>query len=216
MSINNKYTNLCTSCLAIIQQLQIFFYSTTSNCPAPPPQAEPVDADGEQNAPPTEVTPSTSATGSDDDTGSTGKKWKTKSEVAREEQFNKLIKIVQQEDHPVELVLGGIAKQIIRTLDSDEQDELLNEIQGVSSRFFRQKRQHLRAAKNTSNATVNADLPPPPPLTAAGQPQNGLQAAQMNKVGNGAILFEVSDMPPLQQYNIEYIRSEEGATYMKI
>ena len=57
----------------------------------------------------------------------------------------------------------------IRTLDSDEQDELLDEIQGVSSRFFRQKRQHLRAAKNTSNTTVNADLPPPPPLTAAGQ-----------------------------------------------
>ena len=166
------------------------------NCPAPPPQAEPVDVDGEQNAP-TEVAPSTSATGSDDDTGSAGKKRKTKSEVAHEEQFNKLLKIAQQEDHPVELVLSGIGKQIIRTLDSGEQDELLDDIQGVFSRFFRQKRQHLRAAKNTSNTTVNADLPPPPPLTAAGQPQNGLQAAQVNEVGNGEILFEVSDMPPL-------------------
>ena len=101
-------------------------------------------------------------------------------------------------------------------MDSDEQDELLDEIQGVSSRFFRQKRQRLRAAKNTSNTTVNADLPPPPPLTAAGQGQNGLQVAQVNKVGTGDILFEVSDMPPLQQYNLEYVRSEEGATYMKI
>ena len=141
---------------------------------------------------------------------------KTKSEAAREEQFNKLFKIAQQEDHPVELVLGGIAKQIIRTLDSDEQDELLDEIQGVSSRFFRQKRQRLRAAKNTSSTTVNADLPPPPPLTAAGQGQNGLQVAQVNEVGTGDILFDVSDMPHLQQYSIEYVRSEEGATYMKI
>ena len=105
---------------------------------------------------------------------------------------------------------------MIRTLDSDEQDELLDEIQGVSSRFFRQKRQHLRAAKNTSNTTVNADLPPPPPLTAAGQGQNGLQVAQVNEVGTGDILFDVSDMPPLQQYSVEYVRSEEGATYMKI
>ena len=105
---------------------------------------------------------------------------------------------------------------MIRTLDSDEQDELLDKIQGVSSRFFRQKRQRLRAAKNTSNTTVNADLPPPPPLTAAGQGQQGLQTAQVNEIGNGDILFEVSQMPPMQQYNLEYVRSEEGATYMKI
>ena len=155
---------------------------------------------------------STSTTGSDEDTPLPGKKRKTKSEAAREEQFNKLLKTAQQEDHPVELVLGGIAKQIIRTLDSDEQDELLDEIQGVSSRFFRQKRQRLRAAKNTSSTTVNAD----PPLTAAGQGQNGLQVVQVNEVGTGDILFNVSDMPPLQQYSVEYVRSEEGATYIKI
>ena len=159
---------------------------------------------------------STSTTGSEEDNPLPGKKRKTKSEAACEEQFNKFLKIAQQEDHPVELVLGGIAKQIIRTLDSDEQDELLDEIQGVSSRFFRQKRQHLRAAKNTSSTTVNADLPPPPPLTAAGQGQNCLQVAQVNEVGTGDILFDVSDMPPLQQYSVEYVRSEEGATYMKI
>ena len=63
---------------------------------------------------------------------------------------------------------------------------------------------------------MNTDLRPPPPLTAAGQGQNGLQVAQVNEVGTGDILFEVSDMPPLQQYNLEYIRSDEGATYMKI
>ena len=167
-----------------------------------------------------EVTASTStSTGSDDEQPLPGKKRKTKSESAHDEQFNKLLKIAQQEDHPVELVLGGLAKQIIRTLDHDEQDELLDEIQVVSSRHFREKRKHLRAAKNTSaGTTVNADLPPPPPLTAAGQlqHQNSLQAAQVNEVAAGEMLFEVSDMPPLQQYSVEYVRSEEGVTYMKI
>ena len=94
---------------------------------------------------------------------------------------------------------------------------MLDQIQSVSSKYFRERQQHLRAAKNTipaSNATVNADLPPP--LTAAGQPQHGLQAAQVNEVGNGEILFEVSDMPPLRQYNMECVRSDEGTTYMKI
>ena len=66
-----------------------------------PLQAEPVDVDGEQNAP-TQVTPSTSVTGSDEDTPLPGKKRKTKSEAAHEEQFNKLLKIAQQEDPPVE------------------------------------------------------------------------------------------------------------------
>ena len=103
-------------------------------------------------------------TGSDEDTPLAGKKRKTKSEAAREEQFNKLLKIAQQEEHPVELVLSGLAKQIIRTLDRDEQDELLDEIQVVSSRHFREKRQRGGAAKNTCNTTLNANLPPPPPL----------------------------------------------------
>ena len=167
-----------------------------------------------------EVTASTStSTGSDDEQPLPGKKRKTKSESARDEQFNKLLKIAQQEDHPVELVLGGLAKQIIRTLDRDEQDELLDEIQVVSSRHFREKRKRLWAAKNTSaGTTVNADLPPPPPLTAAGQlqHQSSLQAAQVNEVGAREMLFEVSNMPPLQQYSVEYVRSEEGVTYMKI
>ena len=96
---------------------------------------------------------------------------------------------------------------------------MLDEIQVVCSRHFRDKRKRLRAAKNTSaGTTLNADLPPPPPLTTAGQPQHhdGLQAAQVNEVGGGEILFEVSDMPPVGQYNLQYVRSEEGATYMKL
>ena len=46
------------------------------------------------------------------------------------------MKIAQVEDHPVELVLTAVAKQMIRTLSTDEQDELLDEIQTVSSKYF--------------------------------------------------------------------------------
>ena len=40
-------------------------------------------------------------------------KWKqkTKSEMDREEQFNKLLKVAQQEDHPVELALAAISNK---------------------------------------------------------------------------------------------------------
>ena len=57
-----------------------------------------------------EVTASAStSTGSDNEQPLPGKKRKTKSESSRDEQLNKLLKIAQQEDHPVELVLGGLA-----------------------------------------------------------------------------------------------------------
>ena len=55
-------------------------------------------------------------------------KWKTKSQQDRDEQFNKLLKVAQQEDHPVELGLASISKQMQRSLNEEEQDELLDEL----------------------------------------------------------------------------------------
>ena len=51
--------------------------------------------------------------------------------MAREEQFNKLLKIAQVDDHPVELALSAIGKQMIRSLADDEQDELLEELRNL-------------------------------------------------------------------------------------
>ena len=110
------------------------FCSTTSNCPAPRPCPDQVEQD---------VGPSTSTvTNADveDDEVSATRKCKTKSEIAREEQFNKLLKIAEQEDHPVDLALSAIGKQMIWTLTADEQDELLEDICCVSDKYFRERR----------------------------------------------------------------------------
>ena len=55
-------------------------------------------------------------------------KRKTKSQQDKDEQFNKLLKVAQQEDHPVELGLASISKQMQRSLNEEEQDELLDEL----------------------------------------------------------------------------------------
>ena len=66
-------------------------------------------------------------------------KRKTKSQMDREEQFNKLLKVAQQEDHPVELALTAISNQMQRSLNEEEQDKLLDELRSVASTFFREK-----------------------------------------------------------------------------
>ena len=64
-------------------------------------------------------------------------KWKTKSQIDRE-QFNKLLKVAQQENQPVELALAAISKQMQRSLNEEEQDKLLDELCSVASTFFRE------------------------------------------------------------------------------
>ena len=53
---------------------------------------------------------------------------KTKFQQEKDEQFNKLLKITQTDDHPVELALAAISKQMQRSLNEEEQDELLDEL----------------------------------------------------------------------------------------
>ena len=129
------------------------------------------------------------------------------------------MKIAQQEDHPVELALQAIAKQIIRTLDDEEQDELLEQLQSMSSSFFREWHRKLRAAqRKTSAPSATVSMPPPPPLMA--QPGSSTQQNEVQHVieeGPGDILFEVAgNLPPVDQYNVQYVREENGTTYMKM
>ena len=91
--------------------------------------------------------------------------------MACEEQFNKLLKIAQVEDHPVELALSMIGKQMLRSLADDEQDEFLEKMCSVSDRYFRERRKCLRAERAASTTgNPKTTTPPPPPLTPAGQP----------------------------------------------
>ena len=176
----------------------INFLSTTSNCPAPPPRPEEQEQEAE-NASST----STTSNPQEEDV----RKRKTKSEIARDEQFNKLLKIAQGEDHPVELALSAIGKQMIRSLADDEQDELLEELRSVFDRYFRERRKRLRAERAASTTgNPKTTTPPPPPLTPAGQPL-------MNR---GEILMDVTNMPPMQQFNAEYVHDVNGATYLQM
>ena len=155
-------------------------------------------------------------------------KWKTKSQMDREEQFNKLLKVAQQEDHPVELALAAISKQMQRSLNEEEQDELLDELHFAASKFFREKRRRERrqvSAAQPSTSTSNQAPPPPPLLWANERPaqiqqlpvQPNLQAPVQQSTGEiGKMLFDVSSLPPMQRYNVELIRDSEGGTYMKM
>ena len=54
-------------------------------------------------------------------------------------------KFAEQKDHPVDLALSAIGKQMIQTLTTDEQDELLEDIHCVSDKYFMEHRKWLKA-----------------------------------------------------------------------
>ena len=130
--------------------------------------------------------------------------------------------MAQQEDHPVELALAAISKQMQRSLNEEEQDELLDELRSVASTFFREKRRRERrqvSSAQPSTSTSNPTPPPPHLLWANERPiQQVIQQAPLQQSTGeiGEMLFDVSSLPPMQGYNVELIRDSEGGTYMKM
>ena len=122
------------------------------------------------------------------------------------------------EDHPVELVLTAVAKQMIRTLSADEQDELLDEIQTVLANYFQEWHEKLKRDAQQAGPPVSIvrATPPPPPLTPAGQlVQTGLQHAEIQQLED-QVLVEVGSLPPMDQYGsvVQYVTSlDTGTTY---
>ena len=91
----------------------------------------------------------------------------------------------------------------------------------MSADFFRERRRKLRVAakkkSGTASVTVSAAvaMPPPPPLVA--QPGNSTVQRVEEEEGLGDILFAVArELPPMNQYNVQYVREENGTTYMKM
>ena len=129
--------------------------------------------------------------------------------------------MAQQEDHPVELALATISKQMQRSLNEEEQDELLDELRSVASTFFREKRRRERrqvSSTEPSTSTNNPTPPPPPLLRANERPIQVIQQAPIQQSTGeiGEMLFDVSSLPPMQGYDVELVRDSEGGTYMKM
>ena len=186
-----------------------------SNFPAPPAPPAPAEAAVEAVPPPA---PAPGPSGDNTEQESTPSKRKTKSQQDKDDHFEKILKMAQTEDHPVELALKAVAKQIIRTLDEEEQDELLEQLQSMSSIFFRERHRKQRASKRKTSGTASAtvSVPPPPPLMAQPGNQNQNQVQQVEE-GVGDILFKVTGaLPPMEGYNVQYVREENGTTYMKM
>ena len=136
-----------------------------------------------------------------------GTKCKTKSQTERDINLDEICKLAQARDHQVELALIATAKQMIRTLNTDEQDKLFDEIQSMSSSYFREHHKRLKRSNaqdlipSTSSVSVMRAVPPPP-LTIAGQTvQSKLQHADINQMQDD-VLIEVGNLPPMEQYNI--------------
>ena len=131
------------------------------------------------------------------------------------------MKIAQVEDHPVELALTAVVKQMIRTLSADEQDELLDEIQTVSAKYFREHRKKLKRDAEQAGPPVSVvrTTPSPPPLTPAGQSvQTGLQHAEIQQLQD-QVIIEVGSLPLMDQYTsaVQYVTSPDtGTTYMQL
>ena len=132
---------------------------------------------------------------------------------------------VAQEDHPVELGLALISKQMQRSLNEEEQDELLDELRAVASNYFREKRRMQRREVSSVVPSMSTALltPPPPPLLRVNErrplqvQQNlkeNVQQATTSELGD--MLFDVSSLPPMQGYNVELVRDSDGGTYMKM
>ena len=150
-----------------------------------------------------------------------GTKCKTKTQAERDNNIEKIIKIAQVEDHPVELALTAVAKQMIRTLSPDEQDELLDEIQTISSNYFREQRKKLKRDAQQAGHPVSVvrATPSPPPLTPAGKlVQTGLQHAEIQQLED-QVLVEVGSLPLMDQYGstVQYVTSPDtGTTYTQL
>ena len=199
------------------------------NCPAAPAQPVPADI-ADQTGNGNNNNNDNNNIDAEENADSPKCKQKTKSQIDKEEQFNKLLKMAQQENHPVELALAAISKQMQRSLNKEEQDELLDELHSVASTFFREKRRRERrqvSSLQPSTSTSNPTPPTPPLLWANERPaqiqqvpvqQAPLQQAPLQQSTGeiGEMLFDVSSLPPMQGYNVELIRDSEGGTYMKM
>ena len=140
--------------------------------------------------------------------------------VSKKQQYNAklsehILQLAGKEDDQfdLELVLGARMK-----LNSDEIDDLLDEIKDVTSTIFHRKRRQQEVASVSIQPApctpANAVLAvPPPPLQK--QPQKQVQ--QDDQQGGPEVLFDMTGRGSMPGYDMQFVTDpENNNTYMKL
>ena len=144
--------------------------------------------------------------------------------VTKKEQYNAelnecILQMAEREENQVDLELAAIGARIKRKLSPNEIDDLLDEIKDLTRSFInrKQRREEIAAVSvqlTTSTAPTAVTVAPPPPL----QRQPIIQTQnQAKELADQSILFDMTGMPPMEQYNMQYV-TDPGSqtTYMKL
>ena len=144
--------------------------------------------------------------------------------LSKKEQYNAelnehILQIAEREEDQVDLELAAIGARIKCKLSPDEIDDLLDEIKDLTRSFINRKRRREEIAAvsvqpTTSTAPSAVTMAPPPPLQRQPLIQTQNQAKEL---GDQSILFNMTGMPPMEQYDMQYI-TDPGTqtTYMKL
>ena len=144
--------------------------------------------------------------------------------VSRKEQYNAelnecILQMAEREEDQVDLELAAIGARMKRKLSPDEIDDLLDEIKDLTRSFINRKRRREEIAAvsvqpTTSAAPTAVTVAPPPPLQRQPMIQTQNQAKEL---GDQSILFDMTGMPPMEQYDMQYV-TDPGSqtTYMKL
>ena len=144
--------------------------------------------------------------------------------VSKKEQYNAelnecILQMAEREEDQVDLELAAIGARIKCKLSPDEIDDLLDKIKDLTRSFINRKcrREEIVAVSvqpTTSTAPTAVTVAPPPQLQRQPMIQTQNQAKEL---GDQSILFDMTGMPPMEQYDMQYI-TDPGSqtTYMKL
>ena len=144
--------------------------------------------------------------------------------VSKKEQYSaqlneRILQMAEKEEDQVDLELAAIGARIKHKLSPDEIDDLLEEIKDLTRAFINRKRRREEIAAvsiqpTTSTAPTAVTVAPPPPLQRQPIIQTQKQAKEL---GDQSILFNMTGMPPMEQYDMQYV-TDPGSqtTYMKL
>ena len=128
--------------------------------------------------------------------------------------------MAEREEDQVDLELAAIGARMKHKLSPDEIDDLLDEIKDLTRSFINRKRRReeivaVSVQPTISTAPTAVTVAPSPPLL---QRQSMIQTQnQAKELGDQSILFDMTGMPPMEQYDMQYV-TDPGSqtTYMKL